>query len=70
MTDLFPDGAVQVSIERQIGAAKRELAYRRHVYPRLITNGKMTQAKAATEIQIMKSIVATLEQVRDKERPA
>lgn len=36
---------------------ERELGFRRHVYPRRIADGKMTQKKADTEIGLMTKCV-------------
>ena len=35
-----------MTLTDQIAAARRELGMRRRVYPRWVTNGKMTQATA------------------------
>jgi hypothetical protein len=61
---LFPDAPTAVSIDRQIACVKRELAQRRRVYPRLIADGRMSQAKADEEIAVMEQVLVTLEQVR------
>lgn len=38
--------------------AKREVAYRRRVYARLVANGRMSQDKADREIAIMDAIAS------------
>lgn len=38
--------------------AERELAQRRHVYPRLVAAGKLTQTKADHQIAVMTAIAA------------
>lgn len=61
MTDLLPDLPTQVRIDDQIACVTREIAMRRKVYPRWVAAGKMTQAKADTEISCMLAVLATLE---------
>lgn len=39
-----------VSIDEQVQCAKRELGFRQRCYPRWVTEGRMTQAKADKEI--------------------
>ena len=53
-----------MTVEEQIDAARRELRMRRRVYPRLVTDGRMTQKKADHEIAAMEAIVATLESLQ------
>lgn len=60
MSDLFPEAPKAVSLERQIEAVDREVKMRRHVYARRVAEGKMTQAKADTEIAVMEAVEATL----------
>lgn len=61
MTDLIPDLPVQVSLADQVACVKREVALRMRVYPRWVAAGRMTQAKAATEIACMQAVLKTLE---------
>jgi hypothetical protein len=46
----------EFSFEEFQKCAKRELAQRRRVYPRLVMTGKMTQADADREIEMMSAI--------------
>jgi hypothetical protein len=57
------------SLDQQIAAVKRELGFRARVYPRFVSGGKMTQAKADFEIAAMKDVLATLEGLLKQERP-
>lgn len=57
-----------VSIERQLKAARRELAMRKSVYPGRVKAGKMTQEAAADETEAMAAIVETLERLDAAER--
>ncbi len=53
MTQLF-----EVSREEKIAALAREIELRERVYPRYVSERKMTKAKAEREIEIMKAILA------------
>ena len=45
-----------LSAEQKCAAADREVAQRRKVYPRLVAEGRMTQAFADQQIAIMQAI--------------
>lgn len=57
------------TVDEQILCVKREIRQRRHVYPRLVSAGKMKQADAEREIDTMAAVLATLQRVRDEQRP-
>lgn len=57
------------TIDEQILCVKREIRQRGHVYPRLVSVGKMKQADAEREIETMGAVLATLQRVRDEQRP-
>lgn len=57
-----------IPITDQVACVKRELAKRRHVYPRLVAAGKMQQADADREISRMQAVLATIEDAAAKER--
>lgn len=57
------------TIDDQIRCVKREIGQRGHVYPRLVSVGKMKQADAEREIETMGAVLATLQRVRDEQRP-
>jgi hypothetical protein len=57
-----------VPIERQLKCVEREIGYRREVYARRVTAGKMTKEKAADEIAAMIAVLHTLQQVAQGER--
>lgn len=61
MSDLFDRRGVP--IHEQVECAERELGYRRRVYPRWVSDGRMTQAKADLEIARMEAIVKTLREI-------
>ena len=49
-----------ISLEQQLACAKRELALRQRVYPRFITQNRMTATQAAHELAAMTAIVTTI----------
>lgn len=49
-----------IPLAEQIAEAERELHTRLSVYPRRVSNGKMTQAKADQGIATMRAIIDTL----------
>lgn len=51
----------QYTFDEKLEAVKRELSFRRHVYPRRIQNGSMTRELASRQIRIMEQIVADYE---------
>lgn len=55
------------TLSEQLAAAQREEALRRNVYPKWISSGRLTQAKADHEIDCMAAIVATLQKMKDLE---
>ena len=62
---LFPDAPPSVSLARQVECARREVRQRERVYPRLVQDGRMSQAKADEEIEAMRAIVRALEDMND-----
>lgn len=62
MPDLFDKREVPLHV--QIAEAEREIRQRRHVYPRLVAAGKLTQAKADEQTAAMEAVVATLKGLR------
>lgn len=53
-----------VSYADQIEAVRRELKLRESVYPRRVSDGKMTQALADRELARMRAVLRTLELVQ------
>lgn len=51
------------TVAEMIKCAKREVAQRQRVYPRLVERGKMTQKKADYEIKMMSLIEASLTKI-------
>lgn len=58
-----------IPIDTQIACVRRELRMRATVYPNRVAAGKMRQQDAERETEIMAAVLATLERVRDDERP-
>lgn len=54
--------------EELVAEARREVGYRRRVYPRWVDAGKIDKAKADRQLQLMEAIVAALETQAGKER--
>lgn len=57
MNDLFSG----ISLQDQLGEARRELLLRKRVYAPLVARGKMRAATAERQIELMAAIVETLE---------
>lgn len=53
-----------VPLDRQIACVGRELGMRRGVYPKWVTAGRMTPAKAAEEIAAMAAVYDTLKRLQ------
>lgn len=49
-----------VDIEEQIKCVRRELNYRKYVYPKQVEKGKMDQLRADKEINAMAAVLETL----------
>lgn len=53
------------TLEDQLDCIKRDLAHRREVYPSMIERLKVTPEVAASEIECLESVVATLQRSID-----
>ena len=62
MADLF-GGALPIDLTAQVQEVEREIKLRRRVYPRWIIDGKLTQAAADRQIEVMEAVLATLRRV-------
>jgi len=56
------------SATTKLAAVERELKYRKHVYPRQIEAGKMTDGFAAAQIAVFEAIAADYRALAEKER--
>jgi hypothetical protein len=54
----------EFTIDQLIGCVKREVAYRRKVYPRLVTGGGMSQWEMERQIGMMAKVAEKLEAER------
>jgi hypothetical protein len=57
-----------VSIHQQITEVIRELKMRAQVYPRLVNNGKLTQATSDRQIDALEAVLATLRTIGEGNR--
>lgn len=54
---------MSVPLASQIACIKREILFRRRLYPRWVERGRMTKAEAHHEVLAMESVLATVMQV-------
>jgi hypothetical protein len=47
----------ELDLRDLLATCRRELSFRERVYPRMIASGKLTETKAAKEIEGMRSVV-------------
>jgi hypothetical protein len=59
-SDLFSDTPHVFTLAQMVACVEREIAQRRSVYPRLISDAKMSQKKADHEIAAMSAVLANL----------
>jgi hypothetical protein len=59
--DFFP-----VTTSEMIAEVRRELHYRRRLYPRWVSEGKLPEKTAARRLAIMAAILADLETPKEK----
>lgn len=55
-----------ITLDEQLEEVKREIGLRRRLYPRWVTDGKMSQAKADRGIAAMEAVRETLERLLDE----
>lgn len=51
-------------------AATREAGYRRHVYPRRVSDGKMRAEFAKHQIELMEEIAEDYKRLADRDQPS
>ena len=51
----------EITLHEMVLCARRELAFRRRVYPRLVGNGKMSPEDAEHQIALMSAILDNLQ---------
>lgn len=57
-----------VTISEQIKGVRREIDYRKRLYPKWVSDGRMTQQEANYQIELMEYVVNTLQAVLDFQR--
>jgi len=60
--------ASEFGIQAQVTCVRRELSYRRFVYPKRIAAGKTTTTEAEREIACMEAILVTLTKLLTEEK--
>lgn len=63
MPDLFP-----TTLDDQIEELSREVKMRRRVYPRFVTSGTLSQAKADRQIAAMEAAIESLHRLKGLEK--
>jgi hypothetical protein len=61
-TDLFPQA--EIPLEAQIKCVDREITFRRRVYARRVSMGRMSEVFADQQIALMKAVLKTLKGLR------
>lgn len=62
----MPEDVRRYSLSSQIAEVRRELALRRNVYPGLVRSRRMKESEAEIHMDVMKSVLATLEELQAK----
>jgi len=60
--DLFPQA--EIPLEAQIKCVEREMTFRRRVYARRISQGRMSEVFADQQIKLMEAVLETLKGLR------
>ena len=53
-----------ITIDAQIKCVEREIKRRRHYFPKLVADGKLSEDGATAEIAVMQAVLETLTQLR------
>lgn len=61
--DLFPQA--EIPLEAQIKCVEREITFRRRVYARRVSQGRMSEIFADQQIKLMEAVVKTLQELRN-----
>lgn len=57
-----------VTITEQMKGVRREIDYRKRLYPKWVSDGRMTQQEANYQIELMEYVLNTLQAVLDFQR--
>ena len=60
--DLFPNA--EIPLEAQIKGVQREITFRKRVYAKRISRGRMSPTFANQQIELMQAVLKTLEGLR------
>lgn len=69
MPDDFPDDMfpqAEIPLEAQIKCVEREITFRRRVYARRISAGRMSEVFADQQIKLMEAVLETLKGLREE----
>ncbi len=61
--DLFPEA--EIPLEAQIKCVQREITFRRRVYSRRVSMGRMSEVFADQQIKLMEAVLKTLQELRN-----
>lgn len=61
--DLFPQA--EIPLEAQIKCVEREITFRRRVYARRVSQGRMSEIFADQQIKLMDAVLKTLQELRN-----
>ncbi len=61
--DLFPKA--EIPLEAQIKCVEREITFRKRVYARRISMGRMSEVFADQQVSLMKAVLKTLMELRN-----
>ena len=56
------------TLTEQMQIVRREIAYRRRLYPRWVADKKLSQKEADYQIEVMECVLSTLQALLDFER--
>lgn len=61
--DLFPQA--EIPLDAQIKCVQREITFRKRVYGRRVSLGRMSEVFADQQIRLMKAVLKTLQELRN-----
>lgn len=61
--DMFPES--EIPLEAQIKCVQREITFRKRVYARRVSMGRMNEVFADQQIKLMGSVLKTLQELRN-----
>lgn len=67
MSDLF-GGTLPITLDAQVAEVEREIKLRQRVYPRWIDLGKISQAAADRQIEVMRAVAESLHRLAGLEK--